>query len=92
MLDASRSHYESDPEVRSALRRMCTPLPRECHIPNESLKEILTFYLARLNEMDCSDVDSLAVSMQILADEIFEEYGLEAEEIEFASVNTDPRI
>lgn len=92
MLDGSRTHYDQDPEVRSALRRMCTPLPRDCNITNEVLREILGYYLSRLNEMRSPDVDSLAISMQVLADDLYDEFGLEAEEIEFASVNADPRI
>lgn len=92
ILDASKNHYDDDSEIKSALRRMCTPLPKECSLGTDVLKDILQFYLSRLNEMECRDADELAVSMQILADDLFDEFGYEAEEIEYASVNSDPRV
>eukprot|EP00360_Condylostoma_magnum_P001218 CAMPEP_0168315470 /NCGR_PEP_ID=MMETSP0210-20121227/11347_1 /TAXON_ID=40633 /ORGANISM="Condylostoma magnum, Strain COL2" /LENGTH=61 /DNA_ID=CAMNT_0008288807 /DNA_START=437 /DNA_END=622 /DNA_ORIENTATION=+ len=53
------------------------------------LREILMYYLEKIDQLQYVDVDSLSVAMQMLADDMYDEFGVETEEIEYAANNSN---
>lgn len=56
------------------------------------MREVLTYYLTRLNQIEYYDITQLAIQMQILADDLFDEFEIESEELEFAHDCMDNRV
>ena len=91
IISESYKQFEEDQDVKSAIGKMCSVEVER--IPSgvySKLEEILEIYIDRIQYMDETDPNELFVQMKILEDEIFDEFGLEPEEIE-AAVGKNPK-
>ena len=91
VLSESYKQFEDDREVKSAMSKLCSVEAER--IPtgiNSKLEHILEIYIERIEDMDETDPNELFIQMKILEDEIFEDFGLEPEEIE-AAVAKNPK-
>lgn len=86
-LAESYKHYENDDDVKLALSKLCcVENNKNVSLVSMRLEEILEFYISKVEEFNENDPNELNIQMKMLEDEIFDEFGCEAEEIE-ATVN-----
>ena len=84
LFDDSIAYFEEDREVSQAAESMCEVLnSTQCpsSLTPTRLREVFTYYLSRLGELDEED---MMLKAALISDEIFERYGFESEEIDVA--------
>lgn len=84
LFDDSIAYFEDDHEVAQSAESMCEVL-NSTQCPNSltptRLREVFTYYLRRLGELDEED---MMLKAALISDEIFERYQFESEEIDVA--------
>ena len=84
LFDDSIAYFEDDREVAQSAESMCEVLnSTQCpaSLTPVRLREVFSYYLQRLSELDEED---LMLKAALISDEIFERYGFESEEIDVA--------
>lgn len=84
LFDDSIAYFEDDREVAQNAESMCEVInSTQCpaSLTPAHLREVFTYYLQRLSELEEED---LMLKAALISDEIFERYGFESEEIDVA--------
>lgn len=84
LFDDSIAYFEDDREVAQNAESMCEVInSTQCPaaLTPVRLREVFTYYLQRLGELEEED---LMLKAALISDEIFERYGFESEEIDVA--------
>lgn len=81
----SYQYLESDPEVKSAVTRLCSVVNhRAPFMLREKVETVLNYYLERAGQFDEEDPNDLNTQMKMLEDEMAATFQCEPEDIEAA--------
>jgi hypothetical protein len=84
-LAASYKFYDNDPEIRTALSKLCIlECRKKVELSDSRIEMLLEAYTARTEEFVDGDEREINVQMKILEDDLFDEFGVETEEVEEA--------
>jgi hypothetical protein len=93
ILSESYRVYENDPEVRSAISKICSiETNKTSSVINRKIEEILEFYISRVEELSETDPNELNIKMKIIEDDIYDEFGCDPEEIEACATKNHKKV